>query len=56
LYRHIEFDKITTFNEATPGSGKAIVKKTWEERLNDEPVLESDADEQLLIYVPSVTP
>ncbi|KAI5813383.1 galactose-binding domain-like protein [Pyronema omphalodes] len=52
LYRHIEFDKIITFNEETPGSGKAIVKKTWEERLNDEPVLESDDDEQLLIYVP----
>ncbi|KAF8544069.1 PITH domain-containing protein [Trichophaea hybrida] len=52
LYRHIEFDKIVTFNEATPGSGKAIIKKTWDERLDVTTILESDADEQLLIYVP----
>ncbi|EHA17758.1 hypothetical protein ASPNIDRAFT_177822, partial [Aspergillus niger ATCC 1015] len=38
--------------EASPKSGAAIVKKTWSERLNDEPELESDADEQLLMYIP----
>ena len=38
--------------EATPKSGAAIVQKTWSERLNDEPELESDADEQLLMYIP----
>ncbi|KAM0111423.1 hypothetical protein ACP6JB_002985 [Aspergillus fumigatus] len=26
--------------------------KTWADRLNDEPELESDADEQLLMYIP----
>lgn len=40
--------------EATPDSGAAIVKKTWAERQNDEPELESDADEQLLMYIPCV--
>ena len=40
--------------EASPKSGAAIVKKTWSERLNDEPELESDADEQLLMYIPYV--
>lgn len=40
--------------EATPASGAAIVKKTWVERQNDEPELESDADEQLLMYIPYV--
>ncbi|KAI0593748.1 DUF1000-domain-containing protein [Biscogniauxia sp. FL1348] len=52
LYQHIRFDDIITLNEATTGSGKAIVKKTWAERLQPEPELQSDADEQLLMTVP----
>lgn len=52
LYQHIEFDKITTLNESESGSGKAIVKKTWDERLQDVPELESDSDEQLLMHIP----
>jgi hypothetical protein len=56
LYRYIEFDKIRTFNEEVPGSGKAIIQKPWDERLNDEPALSSDADEQLLIYIPYIPP
>ena len=54
LYQHISFDDIHTLNEASEGSGRAIVKKTWAERLSAEPELESDADEQLLITVPFV--
>jgi hypothetical protein len=38
--------------ETTPKAGAAIVQKTWAERLNDKPELESDADEQLLMTVP----
>ncbi|KAK3943511.1 PITH domain-containing protein [Diplogelasinospora grovesii] len=52
LYRHIEFDKITALNEATYGSGKAICKKTWQERMNPEPELVSDCDEQLIVNIP----
>ncbi|PKY00911.1 DUF1000-domain-containing protein [Aspergillus campestris IBT 28561] len=52
LYSQIQFDSITTLNEAAPNSGAKIVQKTWNERLNDEPELESDADEQLLMYIP----
>ncbi|KAJ8062356.1 hypothetical protein OCU04_008900 [Sclerotinia nivalis] len=52
LYQHINFDDITTLNEASSGSGKAIVKKTWDERMNEQPELESDADEQLLMHIP----
>ena len=52
LYQHINFDDITTLNESEADSGKAIVKKTWAERLQEQPELESDADEQLLIYIP----
>ncbi|KAI1418089.1 DUF1000-domain-containing protein [Hypoxylon sp. FL1857] len=52
LYQHIKFDEINTMNEATQDSGKAIVKKTWAERLQTEPELESDADEQILMTIP----
>ncbi|KAF4634983.1 hypothetical protein G7Y89_g3129 [Cudoniella acicularis] len=52
LYQHINFDDITTLNEAEIGSGKAIVKKTWAERLEEKPELETDADEQLLMHIP----
>jgi len=54
LYQHINFDEVEALNEAESGSGKAIVKKTWAERLTTEPELASDADEQLLIHVPYV--
>ena len=52
LYKKINFEGIRTLNEAENGSGKAIVRKTWDERLNDQPILESDADEQLLMHIP----
>ncbi|KAG9236201.1 putative PITH domain-containing protein P35G2.02 [Amylocarpus encephaloides] len=52
LYQHITFDDITTNNEAEAHSGRAIVKKTWAERMEEQPELESDADEQLLIHIP----
>lgn len=32
------------------------MQKTWAERLNEQPELVSDADEQLLIYIPCVSP
>ncbi|KAI1210470.1 PITH domain-containing protein [Annulohypoxylon truncatum] len=52
LYQHIDFDGINTMNEAQVDSGKAVVKKTWAERLEAEPELESDADEQILMTIP----
>ncbi|XXG97006.1 hypothetical protein Hte_003299 [Hypoxylon texense] len=52
LYQHIKFDEINTMNEAVSGSGKAVVKKTWAERLETEPELASDADEQILMTIP----
>ncbi|KAL2430553.1 hypothetical protein ABEF95_010741 [Exophiala dermatitidis] len=52
LYKQINFEGIITLNEAEPRSGAAIVQKTWDERLNERPMLESDADEQLLMHVP----
>jgi hypothetical protein len=52
LYQHINFDGITTMNETEAESGKAVVKKTWAERLQEQPELKSDADEQLLMQIP----
>jgi RNA polymerase I-specific transcription initiation factor RRN6 len=52
LYEHVQFDKIVTMNETETDSGKAIVKKTWAERLQPAPELASHADEQLLMNVP----
>ncbi|RPA91261.1 DUF1000-domain-containing protein [Choiromyces venosus 120613-1] len=54
LYKHIDFDKITTLNEATPGSGRDVVKKSWEDRLASTPIVESDADEELLMFIPFI--
>jgi len=54
LYSQINFDHITALNESIPGAGKAIVKKTWDERLSEETELCSDCDEQLLIHIPYV--
>lgn len=52
LYQHIDFDGVTTLNEAEFGAGKAVVKKTWAERLQAEPELASDVDEQVIVNVP----
>lgn len=52
LYKQINFEGIITLNEAEPRTGAAIVQKTWDERLSETPILESDADEQLLMHIP----
>lgn len=52
LYEQISFDEITTLNESRRDAGKAVVRKTWAERMDVEPELVSDADEQLLMTVP----
>ena len=52
LYGQIEFDKINTLNESVLNSGAAVVKKGWDKRMETTPELVSDADEQLLMYLP----
>lgn len=54
LYEQIDFSKVATLNEEEPRSGEGILRKTWSQRLDSEPVLESDADEQLLMHIPYV--
>ncbi|PHH64023.1 hypothetical protein CDD81_5128 [Ophiocordyceps australis] len=52
LYEQINFDEIVTLNEAVRDSGKKVVRKSWTQRMEPEPEIESDADEQLLMTVP----
>ncbi|KAJ0165562.1 PITH domain-containing protein, partial [Colletotrichum tanaceti] len=52
LYGHVNFDEVTALNESQIGSARAVVKKTWAERLDPEPEVVSDTDEQLLVNVP----
>lgn len=52
IYNQIDFDKLRTLNEAEPDSGLSIVRKPWSQRMDSEPALVSNADEQLLMFVP----
>ncbi|TKA69369.1 hypothetical protein B0A55_06159 [Friedmanniomyces simplex] len=52
IYEQIDFSAINTLNESEPRSGSRIVQKTWTERLDADPELSSDADEQLLMHIP----
>ena len=52
LYKQINFDGIITLNESEANSGAGIVKKTWAQRLDNEPELHSDVDEQILMHIP----
>ncbi|KAK4507325.1 hypothetical protein PRZ48_001060 [Zasmidium cellare] len=52
IYEQIDFSAINTLNESESRSGAKIVQKTWMERLEPEPELKSDADEQLLMHIP----
>lgn len=52
IWKQIDFESIRTLNESESDQGAKIVEKTWPQRLNAEPKLESDADEQLLMFIP----
>ena len=54
IWKQIDFDNIRTLNESEPDAGANIIKKTYQQRLDADPELISDADEQLIIFVPCV--
>ncbi|KAK9872297.1 hypothetical protein WA026_017099 [Henosepilachna vigintioctopunctata] len=51
LYTKINKDNLECLNEECEGSGKTIFKP-WEERLNFDTMVQSDADEELLFKIP----
>lgn len=51
LFPYIYHDHIHSLNESHPDSARAVFR-SWDKRLQVDPHLESDADEQLLIHVP----
>lgn len=55
IWKQIEFEKIRTLNESDVDAGAKIVEKTWPQRLDPEPELVSDSDDQLLMFIPYVT-
>lgn len=54
IYSQIDFNGIHTLNEVTAGSGRKIIEKTWAQRMETSPEVESDADEQLIMHIPYV--
>jgi len=52
IWKQIDFDNIRTLNESEPSAGVMVVKKTWQQRLEADPHLSSDSDEQMLMFVP----
>ncbi|KAL8909743.1 MAG: hypothetical protein Q9207_000052 [Kuettlingeria erythrocarpa] len=52
IWKQIDFENIRTLNESESDQGAKIVEKTWPQRLDAEPSLESDADEQILMFIP----
>ncbi|KAF9977840.1 hypothetical protein BGZ73_004753 [Actinomortierella ambigua] len=51
LFGKIDRDLVVCLNEREPGQGKAVLKP-WTEKMDDTKVLESDADEQLILFIP----
>lgn len=52
IYEQIDFDAVNTLNESESRAGQRVLRKTWTERLDAQPELVSDADEQMLMHVP----
>lgn len=54
IYKEIDFDKVRTLNESVSNAGIKVLQKPWAQRMDPAPELISDADEQLLMFVPYV--
>ncbi|KAL9126259.1 MAG: hypothetical protein Q9217_004672 [Psora testacea] len=52
IWKQIDFDNIRCLNESETDAGRKVVEKTWQQRLEPQPELLSDADEQLLLFLP----
>ena len=53
LYQKIDTDGVQCWNEAEEGSGRTVFR-AWEERMDQEKMVESDVDPELLLHIPLV--
>nr|BAF49174.1 hypothetical protein [Fomitopsis palustris] len=51
LFTRIDRDNVIALNAQDPGKGPEVIKP-WDQRLDEDKYLESDADDQLIIRVP----
>ncbi|KAH9838796.1 galactose-binding domain-like protein [Rhodofomes roseus] len=51
LYSHIDRDNVIVLNAQAPANGPEVIKP-WDQRLDEEKYIESDADDQIIIRVP----
>ncbi|RKP10839.1 galactose-binding domain-like protein [Thamnocephalis sphaerospora] len=51
LYEKIDREHVCGLNESQPGAAKTVIKP-WHERRDTTQIVESDADEQLIVTVP----
>uniref|UniRef100_A0A023GG31 Putative thioredoxin-like protein n=1 Tax=Amblyomma triste TaxID=251400 RepID=A0A023GG31_AMBTT len=51
LYSKIDLDNVQCLNEVKEGSGKSVFKP-WEQRMDRDKYVDSDADEELLFNIP----
>ncbi|KAM0787797.1 hypothetical protein ACM66B_003851 [Microbotryomycetes sp. NB124-2] len=51
LFAQVDRDKVVALNATEPDSGKLVIKP-WDERMQDDQFVESDADEQLILQIP----
>eukprot|EP00124_Ichthyophonus_hoferi_P003132 Ihof_evm2s254 gene=Ihof_evmTU2s254 len=51
LYKYIDSSKVSCLNESNSGSAVKIFK-SWDQRFDTTKFLESDTDDQLIIFVP----
>ncbi|CEP19394.1 hypothetical protein [Parasitella parasitica] len=51
LYSKIDLENVRCLNESEPNSGKLTIRP-WDQRQEDSKYVESDADEQLIFFIP----
>eukprot|EP00038_Savillea_parva_P031251 m.84228 g.84228 ORF g.84228 m.84228 type:complete len:230 (-) comp9587_c0_seq2:35-724(-) len=51
LYPFVDIPQVTCLNESTEGAGRSCIRP-WSERADETKFVESDADEQLLFFIP----
>lgn len=51
LFLDVDRDQVTALNEKQTGSAAHIIRP-YDQRMSDSPLLESDVDDELMVYVP----